>query len=91
MHIEIPDKKGLREFGLIMGGMFVGMFGLFLPWLFALRFSLMALDCGGRTLGIGVIDTQSFKIYLSRLDVYRFNIRVDKYAPSSGYRVLLDY
>lgn len=38
MHIEIPDKKGLREFGLIMGGFFVGLFGLLFPWLFGLAF-----------------------------------------------------
>ncbi|WP_069472588.1 SxtJ family membrane protein [Candidatus Marithrix sp. Canyon 246] len=33
MHIEIPDKKGLRDFGLITGGLFVAIFGLLLPWL----------------------------------------------------------
>lgn len=32
---EIPqlDKKGLREFGLILGGIFVGLFGVLLPLL----------------------------------------------------------
>ncbi|MDE5093132.1 MAG: SxtJ family membrane protein, partial [Trichodesmium sp. St11_bin5] len=32
---EIPkiDKKGLREFGLIVGGVFGGLFGLLLPLL----------------------------------------------------------
>ncbi|MEN8217056.1 MAG: SxtJ family membrane protein [Pseudomonadota bacterium] len=34
MHIEIPDKKGLREFGLVTGGLFVALFGLLFPWLF---------------------------------------------------------
>lgn len=34
MHIEIPDKKGLRDFGLITGGLFVALFGLLFPWLF---------------------------------------------------------
>ncbi len=38
MSIEIPDKKGLREFGLITGGLFVGLFGLLFPWLFSLAF-----------------------------------------------------
>ncbi len=33
MHIEIPDKKGLRDFGLITGGLFVALFGLLFPWL----------------------------------------------------------
>ena len=32
---EIPDldRKGLREFGLITGGIFASLFGLFFPWL----------------------------------------------------------
>lgn len=34
INIEIPDRKGLREFGLLMGGMIAGVFGLLLPWLF---------------------------------------------------------
>ncbi|KOR27927.1 sxtJ, partial [Achromatium sp. WMS1] len=33
MYIEIPDTKGLREFGLVTGSMFIGIFGLLLPWL----------------------------------------------------------
>ena len=32
------DRKGLRDFGLVTGGMFAGLFGLFFPWL--LGFSL---------------------------------------------------
>ena len=27
------DKKGLREFGLVTGGIVAGLFGLFFPWL----------------------------------------------------------
>lgn len=36
MFNEIPelDKKGLRDFGLITGGLFVAIFGLALPWKF---------------------------------------------------------
>ena len=34
MH-EIPelDRKGLRDFGLVTGGIIAGLFGLFFPWL----------------------------------------------------------
>ena len=32
-----PDRAGLRKFGLVTAGMFVLIFGLLLPWLFALR------------------------------------------------------
>jgi len=27
------DKKGLREFGLVTGGIVAGLFGLFFPWI----------------------------------------------------------
>jgi len=29
-----PDRKVLREFGLIMAGAFGGLFGILLPWIF---------------------------------------------------------
>ena len=37
MRQAIPelDRKGLREFGLVTGGIFAGLFGLFFPWLLA--------------------------------------------------------
>ncbi len=38
--MHIPDKKGLREFGLITGGLFVGLFGLFFPWLLSVDFPI---------------------------------------------------
>ena len=39
MHaIPVPDRKGLREFGLVTGGILAGLFGLFFPWL--LEFSI---------------------------------------------------
>ncbi len=28
------DKKGLREFAIVTGGVLAGIFGLFLPWIF---------------------------------------------------------
>ena len=33
---QIPelDRKGLREFGLVTGGIIAGLFGLLLPWIF---------------------------------------------------------
>lgn len=33
------DKKGLREFGLVVGGMFAGLFGVLLPLLHGKLFS----------------------------------------------------
>ena len=39
MH-EIPelDKKGLRDFGLLMAGVLAVLFGLLLPWLFGFKY-----------------------------------------------------
>ena len=36
MQHEIPelDRKGLREFGLVTGGIIACLFGLFFPWAF---------------------------------------------------------
>lgn len=31
--IKTPDRKGLREFGLVTGGIVAVLFGLFFPWL----------------------------------------------------------
>ncbi len=47
MNIEIPDKKGLREFGLITGGLFVALFGLLLPWLLNLDIPIWPFNLAG--------------------------------------------
>jgi predicted Co/Zn/Cd cation transporter (cation efflux family) len=36
----IPNKKELRDFGLLMGSLFIVFFGLLLPWLFSATFPL---------------------------------------------------
>ena len=35
MQDTIPelDRKGLRQFGIVTGGILAGLFGLFFPWL----------------------------------------------------------
>jgi len=47
MHIETPDKKGLRDFGLITGGLFVAIFGLLLPWLLTLDMPVWPFTLAG--------------------------------------------
>ena len=39
-HHAIPelDRKGLREFALVTGGIIAGLFGLFFPWLLSLPY-----------------------------------------------------
>ena len=40
MQDAIPelDRQGLRQFGIVTGGILAGLFGLFFPWLFGLFF-----------------------------------------------------
>ena len=32
------DKKGLRQFGFMFGGIIAGLFGIVLPWLFDFKY-----------------------------------------------------
>jgi hypothetical protein len=34
------DRRGLREFGLVTGAMFAGLFGLFFPWVLGVPFPI---------------------------------------------------
>jgi len=44
------DRKGLREFGLVTGGIIAGLFGLFFPWVFDVAIPYWPWIVGG-TLG----------------------------------------
>ena len=48
MH-EIPelDRRGLREFGLVTGAIFVVLFGLFFPWLLEAEIPIWPWALGG--------------------------------------------
>jgi uncharacterized membrane protein len=61
MSIEIPDKKGLREFGLITGGLFVGLFGLLFPWLFSFAFPKWPWIIAGVLWGLALLIPNSLK------------------------------
>jgi hypothetical protein len=41
------DRSGYRKFGLTTGGIVVGLFGLLIPWLFALNYPLWPWLLGG--------------------------------------------
>jgi hypothetical protein len=55
MQIDIPDKQGLREFGLITGGLFVGLFGLLFPWLFGFDWPLWPWIVAGVLSGLALL------------------------------------
>ncbi|RKZ36528.1 MAG: sxtJ [Gammaproteobacteria bacterium] len=61
MNIEIPDKKGLREFGLITGGLFVGLFGLLFPWLFSFALPVWPWVIAGVLWGLALLIPQHLK------------------------------
>ncbi len=46
---EIPDldRRGLRDFGLVTGVIFIGLFGLFFPWLFEAKIPMWPWALGG--------------------------------------------
>jgi hypothetical protein len=41
------DRRGLREFGLVTGGILAGLFGLFFPWLLEFNIPLWPWVAGG--------------------------------------------
>ncbi len=49
MEHAIPelDRKGLREFGLVTGGIIAGLFGLFFPWVFDVAIPYWPWGVGG--------------------------------------------
>jgi hypothetical protein len=61
MNIEIPDKKGLRDFGLITGGLFVALFGLLFPWLFSLDIPIWPFNLAGVLWILALLIPQALK------------------------------
>lgn len=59
------DRKGLREFALVTGGIVAGLFGLFFPWLLETRFPLWPW------LVAGVLTVWGLVAPLSLQPVYR--------------------
>ena len=49
------DRKGLREFALVTGGVIAGLFGLVLPWLFDLGWPRWPWILAGILIAVGLI------------------------------------
>ena len=49
------DRKGLREFALVTGGVLVGLFGLVLPWLFNLGWPTWPWILAGILVALGLV------------------------------------
>ena len=84
MH-EIPelDKQGLRQFGLVTGGMVAGLFGLFFPWLLALSYPLWPWLIAG-VLGVWALMAPN-----SLAPVYRIWMRIGLILGAISSRIVL--
>ena len=60
---QIPelDRKGLREFALVTGGVIAGLFGLVLPWLFDLGWPRWPWMLAGVLVAMGLIIPMALK------------------------------
>lgn len=53
--LQNPNRKMLREFGLVMAGAFGGIFGVFLPWLFSAEWPVWPWPVAGLFLISGLV------------------------------------
>jgi len=58
---EPVTPKQLREFGLLFGGIFIGLFGLLLPWLKSSAWPLWPWIIGAITGGLGLVYPLALK------------------------------
>jgi Saxitoxin biosynthesis operon protein SxtJ len=56
------DRKGLREFALVTGGIVAALFGLLLPWLFDLQYRSWPWIVGGVLAAWGIIAPGSLRL-----------------------------
>jgi hypothetical protein len=85
MFDEIPelDKKGLRDFGLITGGLFALIFGLLLPWKFEWQWPVWPWAL------FGLLAVLAFAAPMSLNPVYRVWMRFGHMVGSVISRIIL--
>ena len=85
MFDEIPelDKKGLRDFGLITGGLFVLIFGLLLPWKFEWQWPVWPWVL------FGLLAVLAFAAPMWLNPVYRVWMRIGHMIGSVISRIIL--
>ena len=85
MFDEIPelDKKGLRDFGLITGGLFALIFGLLLPWKFEWQWPIWPWVL------FGLLAVLAFAAPMWLNPVYRVWMRIGHMIGSVISRIIL--
>ena len=77
---QIPelDRKGLRDFALVTGGVIAGLFGLFLPWLFELNFPTWPWVLAAILFAVGLVGPMAlqpgYKVWM------RFGLIMSKFT-----------
>ena len=77
---QIPelDRKGLRDFAFVTGGMIAGLFGLFLPWLFDLNFPTWPWVLAPALFAVGLVGPMAlqpvYKVWM------RFGLIMSKFT-----------
>lgn len=59
--IPVLDNKGLRDFGLVTGGIIAALFGLFFPWFLDLPMPAWPFVLGGLLAAWGLIHPPSLR------------------------------
>jgi len=62
--LDIPelDKRGLRQFGLVTGGIVAALFGLLLPWVFSLSYPVWPWIVAGVLAVWAIVLPQSLRL-----------------------------
>ena len=87
MFNEIPelDKKGLRDFGLITGALFVLIFGLLLPWKFEWQWPIWPWVL------FAVLASMAFVAPMTLNPVYRVWMRFGHFMGGIISRIILGF
>ena len=77
------DKETLRRFGIVMGGMIAGLFGLLIPWLSKRQFAVWPWVLASLFLSCALLVPEALRI------VYRVWMRIGAVLGAINGRIVL--